>query len=203
MATSFHNVDFYFDYGSPNSYLAYRRLPAIVERTGATVEYIPIALGAVFLATQNHSPAAVSAKRKNSSFDLRRFSNKYEIEFNENPFFPINSLQLMRGGVAALEVGVFERYSEAIWRAMWVGMKNLGDPQVFRSVISDVDIDCDGLIALASAYTVKEKLRTLTDAAVHRGVFGAPTFFVKDEMFFGQDRLDFVEDALRGRTYVK
>lgn len=164
--------------------MSLRRLPAIVERTGATIEYIPIALGAVFLATQNHSPVAVSAKRKNYSSDLHRVSNKYEIELNDNPFFQINSLQLMRGGVAALEIGVFDRYSEAIWHAMWVEMKNIGDPNVFRSIISDADIDVYDLLTLASTTTINEKLRTLTDAFVHRGVFGATTFLVKDEMFF-------------------
>jgi 2-hydroxychromene-2-carboxylate isomerase len=195
-------VEFYFDYGSPNAYLAYKRLPAIAERTGATVVPKIMLLGGVFKSSGNHSPIEIAAKRPNSQNELRRFANRHGVAFATNPFFPINTLRLMRGAVAAEQGGYLSPYSDAVFQAMWVDGRNLGEPEVLRQALADAKIDPDRVERESAAEPVKEKLKTYTEAAVARGVFGAPTFFVGDEMFFGQDRLDFVEDALNGRSYL-
>ena len=195
-------VEFYFDYGSPNAYLAYHRLPAIAERTGATIVNRIMLLGGVFKESGNHSPIEIAAKRPNAQNDLIRFANRYAVPFRRNPFFPINTLRLMRGAVAAEEGGYLPSYSEAIYRAMWVDEKNLGDAEVLRQTLIDARLDPAAFEQAINAEPVKEKLKTCTSAAVKRGVFGAPTFFVGEEMFFGQDRLDFVEEALNGKSYL-
>ena len=195
-------VEFYFDYGSPNAYLAYRRLPAIVERTGADLAWRPMLLGGVFKATGNQSPVAIAAKRPNSRNDLTRFVKRYEVPFAMNPHFPVNTLQLMRGAVAAEAGGWFAPYTEAVFRGMWVEQKNLGDLDVLRQTLRAAGIDVERFEQAIASEDVKERLKSLTEQAVARGVFGAPTFFVGDEMFFGQDRLDFVEEALCGRSYL-
>jgi len=196
------SVEFYFDYGSPNAYLAYVRLPAIAKRHGAEVVYRIMLLGGVFKATSNHSPMEIVAKRAYGADELRRFSNRYGVPFKPNPYFPINTLQLMRGAVAAEQDGCFIPYSDAIFRAMWVDGKNLGEPGEVRQTVGAAGIDPDRFGHRIAEEAVKEKLKALTLAAAERGVFGAPTFFVGNEMFFGQDRLDFVEDALQGRSYL-
>ncbi len=195
-------VEFYFDYGSPNAYLAYRRLPAIAQRTGAAVVDRIMLLGGVFKATGNHSPVEIAAKRPNSQNELRRFANRCGVAFAMNPFFPINTLRLMRGAVAAEQGGYLARYSEAVFQAMWVDRKNLGEAEVLRGTLAAAGLDPQQIEHESNADPVKEKLKTYTEAAVARGVFGAPTFFVGNEMFFGQDRLDFVEDALNGKSYL-
>lgn len=196
------SVEFYFDYGSPNAYMAYGRLPAIAARTGARVVPRPMLLGAVLKATNNFSPAEIPAKRPNSQRDLRRFSNKYAVPYAYNPHFPINTLHLMRGAMAAEASGILERYSAAVWKAMWVDMTNLGDRAAFRRCLAEARIDPDLIEQASATEAVKERLKEVTAAALARGVFGAPTFFVGEEMFFGNDRLCFVEEALTGRSYL-
>ena len=195
-------VEFYFDYGSPNAYLAYKRLPAIVARTGADLAWRPMLLGGVFKATGNQSPVAIAAKRPNSRNDLTRFVKRHGIPFAMNPHFPVNTLQLMRGAVAALADGYFATYTDAVFRSMWVEQKNLGDADMLRETLRAVGLDAARFEQAIASEEVKERLKSLTEQAVARGVFGAPTFFVGDEMFFGQDRLDFVEEALSGRSYL-
>jgi 2-hydroxychromene-2-carboxylate isomerase len=195
-------VEFYFDYGSPNAYLAYKRLPAILERTGADLAWRPMLLGGVFKATGNQSPVAIAAKRPNSRNDLIRFVKRYGVPFAMNPHFPVNTLQLMRGAVAAEAGSYLAPYTEAVFRGMWVDQKNLGDAEVLRETLRAAGLDVARFEQAIASEEVKERLKSLTEQAVARGVFGAPTFFVGDEMFFGQDRLDFVEEALSGRSYL-
>lgn len=190
-------VQFLFDFGSPASYLAYKALPDLVARTGATVEYVPVLLGGVFKATGNASPATVPAKGKWMNADLARWAARRGTRFNRNPHFPINTLHLMRGAAGLQGDPRFGAYLEAVFDAMWADPKNLGDPAEMGPVLARADVSPDEFRALIEDEAVKARLKDATEAAVARGMFGAPTFFVGDQMFFGQDRLDFVEEALR------
>jgi 2-hydroxychromene-2-carboxylate isomerase len=189
-------LEFLFDFGSPASYIAYKRLPPIVARTGAMVDYVPMLLGGVFKATGNASPASIPAKGKWMNADLARYAKKYGVTFNRNPYFPINTLHLMRGATGLLDDGRFMAYVEAVFDAMWREPKNLGDPAELVPVLHRAGLTSEEFQALTGREDVKERLKTTTEAAVERGAFGAPTMFVGGEMFFGQDRLDFVEEAL-------
>jgi len=192
-------VEFYFDYGSPWSYLASTQLAALGDRTGCTVVYRPMLLGGVFKATGNQSPAAtpIAAKLRYGSTDLLRYARLYEVPFHPNPHFPINTLLLMRVATAAQQAGVFERFHAAIYPAFWAEGKDLGNPDVIAAVLAAAGLDAPSLLARAGEDAAKSALRATTDEAVRRGAFGAPTFFVGDEMFFGNDRLALVERALR------
>lgn len=189
-------VEFYFDVGSPASYLAWTQIAQLAERHGAEVVYQPMLLGGVFKATGNASPASVPAKGRYTRIDFERFARRYEVPFAQNPFFPINTMQLMRGAVALLDGDQFQPYVDAVFRAIWVEGQNMGDPDVVARVLGGQGFDVAGLLQQVNDPAVKERLRQITERAIERGVFGAPTFFVGDEMFFGQDRLDFVEAAL-------
>jgi 2-hydroxychromene-2-carboxylate isomerase len=189
-------VEFLFDFGSPASYLAYKRLPDLVARTGAHVEYAPMLLGGVFKATGNASPASVPAKGRWMNADLARWASRFGTEFNRNPDFPINTLHLMRGATGLIEDTRFLAYCDQVFDAMWRAPRNLGEPAELAPVIRRAGLEADDFRALIEREDVKERLKATTEAAVARGVFGAPTFFVGDEMFFGQDRMDFVEEAL-------
>lgn len=189
-------VEFYFDVGSPASYLAWTQIARLAERHGAEVVYQPMLLGGVFKATGNASPASVPAKGRYTRIDFERFARRYEVPFAQNPFFPINTMQLMRGAVALLDGDQFQPYVDAVFRAIWVEGQNMGDPDVVARVLGGQGFDVAGLLQQINDPAVKERLRQITERAIERGVFGAPTFFVGDEMFFGQDRLDFVEAAL-------
>ncbi|HEX7967545.1 MAG TPA: 2-hydroxychromene-2-carboxylate isomerase [Stellaceae bacterium] len=195
-------VEFYFDYGSPYSYVAHMRLPEVLRRTGGAAQYRIMLLGGVFQATGNASPAANPLKWPNSQRDLVRFVKKYEIPFRRNPHFPVNTLKLMRGAVVAEEEGFLPRYTDAAFAGMWRDGQKMDDDAVIAGVLGDAGIDAGRVLARIAEDGVKQKLKSYTEAAAKRGVFGAPTFFVEDEMFFGQDRLDFVEDALLGRSYL-
>jgi len=195
-------LEFYFDYGSPNAYIAHMRLPEIVKRCGARLEYKIMLLGGVFQATGNVSPAALKFKAQYTRRDMMRFVNKYRIPFQFNPHFPVNTLKLMRGAVAAEADGTFARYTDTVFRGMWAEGLNMGEDAVFAEVLSRAGLDAKHVFARIGEDSVKEKLKTYTQAAVARGVYGAPTFFVGDEMFFGQDRLEWVEEALNGRSYL-
>lgn len=191
-------LEFFFDYGSSYSYMADSRLAGLAARTGATIEYRPFLLGGVFKATGNTSPATLPAKGVYSLRDLQRWADHYGIPFRFNPFFPINTLRLMRAATAALQAGVFPAFNAAMWRAMWVDEKDLGDDGVLRATLAAAGLDGDALLALAESPAVKEALKATTQEAVDRGAFGAPAMFVGDELFWGNDRLDFVEAALKG-----
>ena len=190
------SVEFFFDVGSPTVYLAATQLSKIAGRHGATVLWRPVLLGGVFKATGNVSPATVPAKSRYMGDDLERFARRYEVPFLFNPFFPVNTLALMRGAVAYQQQGRLDQYIEAIFSAMWVTGKNMNEPTIVAEVLETIGIGAQEFLVAIAAQDVKDKLKSNTEEAVERGAFGAPTFFVGDEMFFGQDRLDFVEAAL-------
>ncbi|MCC4261812.1 2-hydroxychromene-2-carboxylate isomerase [Pseudomonas aestusnigri] len=190
-------IEFYFDVGSPASYLAWSQLPAIAQRTGATLVYKPMLLGGVFMATGNSSPATVPAKGAYSRIDMQRFANRYGVPLNQNPFFPINTLQLMRAVTAYQGTPQFEPLLTAIFNAMWISELNMGEPEIVGKVLVEAGFDPAEVLAKASDPAVKEQLKHATEEAIGRRVFGAPTCFVNGEMFFGQDRLDWVEAAAR------
>jgi 2-hydroxychromene-2-carboxylate isomerase len=189
-------VEFLFDFGSPTSYLAYKQLPKIVARHGARIVWTPILLGAVFKATGNASPAMVPAKARYMNIDLTRFAERHGVVLNFNTHFPVNTLPLMRGAVAYQPTPIFDIYVNAMFDAMWAHPRNLNDPAEIAHVLRDIALEPDDFIAHIERPDVKERLKANTEGAVARGVFGAPTFFVDGEMFFGQDRLDFVEEKL-------
>jgi 2-hydroxychromene-2-carboxylate isomerase len=190
-------VEFFFDYGSPFSYLADTQLPEIAARVGASITHRPMLLGAVLKATGNSSPMAVPAKARHMGRELERWAKRYGVPFQANPFpFLRNTLRLMRGAVASRGLGVFERYHPAVFAASWADALDLGDDEVFRSVLRRAGVDASELFRAIDEQSTKDELRRATEIAVERGVFGAPTFFVDDEMFWGNDRLDWVERAL-------
>ena len=191
-------LEYFFDFGSPTSYLAWSQLPKIAADAGATIAWRPMLLGGVFKATGNASPVTVPAKGRWMNDDINRWADRYGVPFHFNPHFPINTLTLMRGaaGLQLRRPQDFDRYLEVVERAMWVEQKNLGDPTVLGATLADAGIDGPALTALVGDPEVKARLIATTEEAVARGVFGAPTFFVGKAMFFGQDRLDFVREAL-------
>lgn len=191
-------VEFLFDVGSPTAYLAWTQLPKICTEAGATLVCIPMLLGGVFQATGNVSPAAVPAKGSYMTADLGRFAQRYGVPFTHNPFFPINTLVLMRAavGVQMRSPERFDAYLKAVFNALWVEQKNLNDPALLMTTLAAAGFEPAALQALVAEPAVKDALRANTDAAIARGVFGAPTMFVGDTMYFGQDRLDFVREAL-------
>ena len=195
-------VEFYFDFGSPTSYLAWTQLPRVAAAAGASVVWRPMLLGGVFKATGNASPVAVPAKRRWMGADIARWAKRYRVPFRFNPHFPINTLTLMRGaaGLQMRRPEEFGRYLKAIYEAMWENPANLGDSAVLAATLAGTGFDVDAFQALVDDPEVKARLVATTEEAVTRGVFGAPTFFVGEEMFFGQDRLDFVAAALAARS---
>ena len=190
-------LEFYFDYGSPYSYLADTQVEAIAQRAGATLVRKPMLLGGVFKATGNHSPAELPQKSAWSAFDMPMWARHYGVPFQRNPFFPVNTLALMRGAAAAQIDGSFERYHPAVFKAMWVEGRNLNDIKEVASVLASAGLDAARFGTRIQDQDVKDRLKTTTEEAVARGVFGAPTCFVDKMMFFGNDRLPFVELALK------
>ncbi|WP_371370408.1 2-hydroxychromene-2-carboxylate isomerase [Pseudomonas sp. QL9] len=192
------SVEFYFDFGSPTSYLAFTQLPGICAEAGAELVYRPVLLGGVFQATGNASPIAVPAKGRYTLIDIQRFARRYGVPMKMNPFFPINTLQLMRAatGVQMRQPERFAALLDCVFKGMWVDALNLGDPAVLGRVLAEAGFDPQALLALTADQEVKDALKANTEAAIKRGMFGAPTMFVGNEMFFGQDRLDFVREAL-------
>ena len=191
-------VEFFFDVGSPTTYLAWTQLPALCAQAGASLVYRPTLLGGVFQATGNASPATVAAKGRHMNDDMARFAKRYGVPLVVNPHFPINTLTLMRGatGVQLRLPTRFDAYLRGVFKAMWVDGLNLNDPAVAAKALVDAGFDPAEVMALAADAEVKAALRATTEEAVARGAFGAPTMFVGDAMFFGQDRLDFVREAL-------
>ncbi len=196
VSTMTKTVEFLFDFGSPTSFLAYKQLPKITARHGARIMWTPILLGGVFKATGNTSPAMVPAKARYMNGDLARFAKRYGVVLNFNSHFPVNTLPLMRGAVAYQATPLFDIYVNAMFDAMWAHTRNLNDQNEITHVLKDIRIDPSDFLTRIERADVKEKLKANTEGAVARGVFGAPTFFVNGEMFFGQDRLDFVEEHL-------
>jgi 2-hydroxychromene-2-carboxylate isomerase len=196
-------VEFHFDFGSPNAYLAHRVIPAIEARTRAKFRYVPVLLGGVFKATGNRSPIeAFGGIRNKLAYDrleTERFVRRHRIEgYVRNPFFPVNTLQAMRGAAAAEIDGGLERYVEAMFHHMWEAPKKLDEPAVFRDALTASGLDADAIVARTQDPAVKARLIANTEMSVARGTFGSPTFFVGDAIYFGKDRLRDVEDAIMG-----
>jgi 2-hydroxychromene-2-carboxylate isomerase len=200
-------VEFQFDFGSPNAYLAELVLPEIEKRTGVKFDYVPVLLGGVYKATGNMSPAeslhGIKNKPEYNALETQRFLRRHNItKFKSNPFFPVNTLTLMRGAVAAQFEGMFEPYFRAAYHHMWVEPKKMDDPHTFRDAFVSSGIDIDRLIARAQQDDVKKKLIENTSDAVARGTFGSPTFFVGNEIFFGKDSLRNVEEEIVAQLNV-
>jgi 2-hydroxychromene-2-carboxylate isomerase len=193
-------VEFHFDFGSPNAYLAHCVIPAIEQRTGARFVYVPILLGGVFKATNNRSPvesfAGVRNKLEYERLEMERFIRRHGITFQFNPFFPVNTLLLMRGAIAAQTLGVFERYVDAMFRHMWTAPKKMDDANVVRSALDECGFDSTRFSELVQTAAIKDQLLANTNRSVERGTFGAPTFYVGDDIYFGKDRLRDVEEAI-------
>ena len=190
------NFDFYFDYGSPTSYLAYAQLPGIIARTGVTVNFRPILLGGLLQQTSNQSPMDLPAKRKWMTADMEFFAGRYGVPFAVNPHFPINTLVLMRGAVYAQQEGFLDQYSDAVFDAMWGNPVNMADPSVIAKVLRTADLDVEKIVAGTQDPIIKDRLKANTQEAFDRGAFGAPTVFIGERMFFGQDRMRYVEELL-------
>jgi 2-hydroxychromene-2-carboxylate isomerase len=193
-------VEFFFDFGSPYSYLAYKELPRVAARTGATIVWRPMLLGGVFKATGNHSPMEIPAKRQWSDGDLDCWARRYGAPFRLNPHFPINTLALMRGAIGYQRKGEaeFHRYVDAIFTAMWETGRNLNDPVEIGKVLVAAGLDPREALAMLDDAEVKADLKRVTEEAVARGIFGAPSFIVADKLYLGNDRLLFVEEQLAG-----
>jgi 2-hydroxychromene-2-carboxylate isomerase len=195
------NVEFHFDFGSPNAYLAHLVLPQVAARTGATVEYVPVLLGGVFKATNNVSPAVslrgIRNKGEYVALETRRFIACHGItRFQRNPHFPVNTLLIMRGAVAARRLGVFARYVDEVFAHMWTEPKKMDDEPVVHAALTASGLPASALLALARDDGVKRELLESTERSVARGTFGSPSFFVGDELFFGKDRLVDVEEEI-------
>ena len=197
-------VEFHFDFGSPNAYLAHLVIPAIEKRSGVRFTYVPVLLGGVFKATGNVSPAVslrgVKNKPEYEALETRRFLARHGItRFAPNPHFPVNTLQIMRGAVAAQRLGCFERYVDEVYRHMWADPKKMDEPAVIRAALVESGLPADPLLARAAEPDVKQELIANTDGSVARGVFGSPSFFVAGELFFGKDRLREAEEEIEAQ----
>ncbi|WP_295444090.1 2-hydroxychromene-2-carboxylate isomerase [Sphingorhabdus sp. EL138] len=192
--------EFLFDFGGPNSYLAHRILPDLCARTGAEVVYVPILLGGLFKLTNNQPPmmryVETPAKQTYEMLEFDRFVNAHAIPFKMNPRFPLNTLHVMRGAIAAQRLGCLAQYVDAVMAAMWHDGADMGDLDVVRDVLDKAGLDSAVLLTLAADPEVKAELMANTEAAAKRGAFGVPTFFVGEEMFWGKERLGQVEAAL-------
>jgi 2-hydroxychromene-2-carboxylate isomerase len=191
---------FHFDFGSPNAYLSHLVIPAIEKRIGARFEYIPVLLGGVFKATNNRSPmesmAGIRNKPDYEKLELTRFLARHHITtYQRNPFFPVNTLTIMRAAVAAQHLGVFERYVDEVYRYMWSEGRNMGDPNVIAASLEESGLPVRALLEASASPEVKAELIANTEDSVKHGTFGSPTFFVDDEIYFGKDRLRDVEEA--------
>ena len=193
------SFEFWFDLGSTASYLAWTQLPALEAATGAKAAFKPMLLGGVFQATGNQSPAAIPAKGKYIFADFARFAKRYGVPFRMNPHFPINTLMLMRAAIALQMKGDprFREYCNAMFNAIWADSLNMNDPATAADALRRAGFDAQALVALANEQSTKDALKAASQTAVERGVFGAPTFFVGEQMFWGQDRMDFVKEALQ------
>jgi len=199
------SIQFLFDFGSPNAYLSHRVIPAIEARTGATFEYVPILLGGLFKQSNNRSPAEAFAdipkKRAYDELEVRRFVEKHRLaRFRANPHFPVNTLKMMRGAVAAQALDCFAPYVEAMFVAMWEQGLDMDRPEEIEGVLRSASLDATALIEKSAEPDIKARLQHNTQRAYERGAFGSPTFFVGDEMYFGKDRLRDVEEEIERVT---
>lgn len=197
-------AEFLFDFGSPNAYLSHRVVPQIEQRTGVCFEYVPILLGGLFKLTNNRSPAeafaGIANKQAYDALEVRRFVELHGLtQFRRNPHFPVNTLKIMRGACASQKLGCFKPYVEAIYTAMWERELDLADDVVIHQVLTQAGLDAVGLVAAAQDAEIKAHLLNLTQRAYERGAFGSPSFFVGNELYFGKDRLDAVEDEILRR----
>jgi 2-hydroxychromene-2-carboxylate isomerase len=198
------NPQFLFDFGSPNAFLSHEAIPAIEKRTGVKFEYVPVLLGGIFKATNNRSPAEAFAgiknKREFHALETERFVKRFGVKpYVMNPFFPVNTLNLMRAAVAAQFEGVFEKYVDAAFHHMWVEPKKMDDPAIAAKALESSGLDAGKLLTRAQDADVKARLIENTQKAVERGAFGSPTFFVGSEMFFGKEQLREVEEMISGK----
>jgi 2-hydroxychromene-2-carboxylate isomerase len=201
MVNPMTTLEFHFDFGSPNAYLSHRVIPGIEERTGAKFSYVPVLLGGVFKLTNNRSPVesfgGIRNKLEYQRLEMKRFIEQHGLaEFRFNPHFPVNTLAMMRGAIAAQGLGVFETYVDAMFRAMWEEERAMGDPAVFAEAMKAAGLPADEIIARSASPEVKQALLDNTGRSVERGSFGSPTFYVGDAIYFGKDRLRDVEEAL-------
>lgn len=198
------SVQFHYDFGSPNAYLSHLVLPALEERTGISVQYVPVLLGGIFKATGNASPAVTLQGIKNKGpyqhLETERFLRAHSItDYQPNPFFPVNTLNLMRGAIVAERGGYPEKYTNEVFRHMWAAPKKMDDPEVFAEALKESDLPVDDILRGIQDPDVKAALIANTEQSVERGAFGAPSFFVGDELFFGKDKLRDVEDEIRAQ----
>ena len=196
-------IEFHFDFGSPNAYLSHLVVPEIEKRTGVKFEYVPVLLGGVFKLTNNRSPAetlqGIRNKAEYERLETQRFIRRHRIVgFQSNPYFPVNTLMIMRGAIAAAVMGASVRYIDEIYRNMWADPKKMDDPGIFRSALTDAELDADRVFQLIETREIKDELLLNTERSVERGTFGSPTFYVGNEIFFGKDRLRDVEDEIMG-----
>jgi 2-hydroxychromene-2-carboxylate isomerase len=194
-------LDFIFDFGSPNAYYCYKVLPQILERTGAEMRLHPVLLGGLFKITGNQSPmqafGGVKGKLEYEMLESKRFADKHQLsDFRFNAHFPVNTVNIMRGLVAAQQLGCEQQYIDVVLSAMWEQSLKMDAPEVMAATLQDGGLDAEAIMALIQTDPVKEQLKANTQAAADRGVFGIPTFFVGDEMFFGKERLGQVEEEL-------
>ena len=194
-------VEHHFDFGSPNSYLAWKVIPGIEERTGVRFDHVPVLLGGIFKLTGNQPPMVAFGNIKNKpqyeALEMQRFIARHKLDrFKFNTHFPVNTVQIMRGAVAAQMDGVLPKYMDVVFRAMWETSMKMDDAEVIRAVLDEGGLDGARLLARIQDQDVKDKLLANTNASVERGTFGAPTFFVGDEIFFGKDRLRDVEEEI-------
>ena len=198
-------VEFHFDFGSPNAYFVHKLIPQVEQRTGAKLTYVPILLGGVFKLTNNQPPMVqfkgVKNKQEYQRLEIMRFIQKHGLTaFKMNPHFPVNTVQIMRGAVAAEMDGQLATYVDAVFRHMWEEGRKMDDPEVIRAALDASGIDGARVLARIQEQDVKDKLLQNTEASVARGTFGAPTFFVGDEIFFGKDRLRDVEEEIEAKA---
>lgn len=200
-------VEFHFDFGSPNAYFVHKLIPDVEKRTGATFTYVPILLGGVFKLTNNQPPMVqfkgIKNKQEYQRLEIARFIRKHGLtKFKMNPHFPVNTVQVMRGAIAADADGKLRPYVDAVFHHMWEEPKKMDDAEVIRAALDSSGLDGARTLARIQEQDVKDALLKNTEASVARGTFGAPTFYVGEEIFFGKDRLRDVEEeivAAKGR----
>ncbi|WP_454752711.1 DsbA family protein [Cupriavidus necator] len=195
-------VQFHFDFGSPNSYLSHKVIPSIETRQGIKFEYVPVLLGGLFRLTGNRSPAEAFGGIKNKpefgQLEMQRFIARHGLTaYRHNPFWPVNTLQIMRGAVAAQKTGTFMPYVNAVFANMWEQGLQMDNPAVIAVALDAAGLDGEGFQGRIADPEVKQILLANTEDAFERGAFGSPTFFVGDEMFFGKDQLRDVEEAIQ------
>jgi 2-hydroxychromene-2-carboxylate isomerase len=201
MVSPMIKVEFHFDFGSPNAYLSHLVIPEIEKRTGVKFEYVPVLLGGVFKATNNRSPAeslqGIKNKPEYERLETTRFLRRHNItRYKSNPFFPVNTLMMMRGAIAAQSLDVFARYVDEMYRNMWAEPKKMDDPNIFRAALDEAGLASAQILELIQTPKVKDQLIENTRRSVERGTFGSPTFYVGNEIFFGKDRLRDVEEMI-------